>query len=210
MPFTTEQFFAVFARYNQAVWPAQLALTLVALLAVLHPRIAGYVLALLWLWSGVFYHLAFFTAINGAAWAFGVAFVVSGALVLAHTLDGSLTFEHARTGVARVGYAAIAYALVGYPLIAYALGERYPAVPTFGLPCPITILTLGFLALAKRPAPKSVFVVPIAWSVIGTFAAVKFGVLQDYALIVTAVAVLVARRAAAPSHGVQGLASGRG
>jgi len=33
MPFTTEQFFAVFAAYNQAIWPLQVAAALVGLVA---------------------------------------------------------------------------------------------------------------------------------------------------------------------------------
>lgn len=34
LPFTPEQFFEVFRQYNEAVWPTQLALNLVALIAI--------------------------------------------------------------------------------------------------------------------------------------------------------------------------------
>jgi len=66
-----------------------------------------------------------------------------------------------------------------------AFGHRYPRVPTFGLPCPTTIFTLGILLLASFPFPKSVFIVPFLWSVVGTSAAFQLGVLQDLSLLVS-------------------------
>ena len=58
MPFTTQQFFEVFARYNIAVWPAQLVLNALAVLAVLlvrrgrpsDGRWVCAILASLWAW----------------------------------------------------------------------------------------------------------------------------------------------------------------
>jgi hypothetical protein len=60
VPFTSEQFLAVFVSYNTAVWPTQIAAYLLGGVAValvfLKPRegdriIAG-ILALMWLWTG--------------------------------------------------------------------------------------------------------------------------------------------------------------
>ena len=84
LPFTRDEFLAVFARYNHAVWPAQFILAGLAVLAVLAvvrkwpqcDRIASGVLALLWLWSGLVYHIVFFSDINRVAIAFGVLFLV--------------------------------------------------------------------------------------------------------------------------------------
>lgn len=75
MPFTAAEFFQVFTAYNQAVWPMQALLTLLAVvilaMALFAPRQAGRIvaggLALLWAWLAVGYHLAFFQAINPAA-----------------------------------------------------------------------------------------------------------------------------------------------
>jgi hypothetical protein len=67
----------------------------------------------------------------------------------------------------------------------------YPRVPTFGVPCPTTILTLGFL-LAVRPAlPLMTAAVPILWAVIGGSAAILFGVWADLMMPVAAGALLV-------------------
>ena len=64
-PFTPQQFIEVFVRYNEAVWPAQLALNGVALavLALLFAppgRAIAALLAVLWAWTGIAYHFLFF------------------------------------------------------------------------------------------------------------------------------------------------------
>lgn len=79
LPFTVEQFFGVFRLYNSAVWPAQVFLTLLAALALIpiafrrpwSGAAVSAILALLWVWIGIAYHLAFFTDINPLAYAFG-------------------------------------------------------------------------------------------------------------------------------------------
>jgi Family of unknown function (DUF6064) len=69
----------------------------------------------------------------------------------------------------------------------------------FGLvPCPTTIFTFGMLLLAARPK-RPLLWPPLVWSVIGFFAAVKFGISEDVGLllagIVTAAIVLRLRPA---------------
>jgi hypothetical protein len=86
----------------------------------------------------------------------------------------------------------IGFSLVIYPLLGFLFGHRYPAMPTFGLPCPTTIFTLGILLFAAVPFPRSVFVVPVLWSAIGSFAAFQLGVPQDYGLLIAGVIGLMA------------------
>jgi hypothetical protein len=57
-------------------------------------------------------------------------------------------------------------------------------MPTFGLPCPTTLYTIGLLAFLVAPYPRSTFVVPILWSAIGAQAAFFTCVPQDLSLIV--------------------------
>jgi hypothetical protein len=209
LPFDAHQFFAVFARYNIAVWPAQVVLTLAALVAIilaLRPRpgsdrMIGAILGGLWLWMGGVYHLVFFRAINPAATAFGALFALEGVLLLAiATWRGRLRFAWTRTLPGIVGAALIAYALVVYPIMAYALGHRLPATPTFGLPCPRAILTLGLLAWAVPPRPWGVLVIPLLWSAVGASAATQLGVWEDLGLVAAGgliLAVLVSRPRAA-------------
>lgn len=211
-PFSVEQFFEIFARYNQAVWPAQIVLNLLAVAAILllfqrgrlrNPLISA-VLSYLWGWMAIAYHLAFFTAINPAAWLFAALFL-AGAIWFAWSgvVRSRLQF-YARGGMRGwAGAAFLLFALMLYPLLGYLLGHRYPAVPTFGLPCPTTIFTIGMLLYAAPPVPKSVFVVPLLWSAIGSVAAFQLGVLQDLGLLVAGVAGLAAVfRPNPPSIGV--------
>lgn len=76
LPFTREQFFDVFASYNEVVWPAQIVLFAIALATLgaarrqKDPRWIGWVLAGLWLWTGLVYHAFFFAPINRLAYGF--------------------------------------------------------------------------------------------------------------------------------------------
>jgi hypothetical protein len=71
-----------------------------------------------------------------------------------------------------------------YPLLGYFLGHVYPSSPTFGLPCPTTIFTIGTLLLAGK-TPRAVFIIPLLWSVIGFKAAISLGAEEDTFLLLS-------------------------
>jgi hypothetical protein len=71
-----------------------------------------------------------------------------------------------------------------YPAIVAAEGHAFPRLPTFGVPCPTTILTIGFLLAADRPLPRLLTLVPIVWALIGGSAALLLGVHADMMLLV--------------------------
>lgn len=201
IPFTAQQFFEVIARYNGAVWPAQLLLHALALLAVvfvLLPQrqgsgaIVSAVLAALWAWTGAAYHLAFFTAINPLAPVFGAASLLAAALFIHEgVLRRRLQFRMAWSLQSAVGIGLVVFALLVYPLWSMQSGHAYPQLPTFGLPCPTTLFTIGLLSLLVAPYPRSPIVVPVAWCLVGAQAALLFGVTADLALLVAAVQGLV-------------------
>ena len=215
IPFTTDQFLDVFRQYNQAVWPAQWALHVLALIAVLllfrDSRWAGRwisgVLAVLWLWMGAVYHLIFFRPINPAAIIFGALFVAQAALFAwAGVWQGRLTFRARPEPTCVLAGLLLVYALVLYPMLGRALGHVYPAAPTFGLPCPTTLFTIGVLMLATPAVPRVLLLVPLLWVVVGTSGAVQLGMREDFGLLaagLVAMSVLVTRvgprRRAAPS-----------
>lgn len=78
-PFTSEQFFEVFEKYNTDLFPAQIFIFVLGILGLLliHTKwkfkntLIGGFLGLLWLWIGIAYHFSFFTPINQGAYAFG-------------------------------------------------------------------------------------------------------------------------------------------
>jgi hypothetical protein len=198
LPFTPEEFFAVFVRYNHAVWPMQAVLVgmAIACVAFLYSgrdwagRQIAKLLAVLWAWMAIVYHFQHFTRINPAAWVFGAVFLVGAvAFVWYGVVKRRLAFRPIGGWRGVAGAALIAFALVVYPAIGYALGHRYPAMPTFGLPCPTTIFTLGLLLFAGR-LPWPVYVVPLLWAAVGSLAAFQLGVYQDLALLVSAAIVL--------------------
>ena len=196
LPFSRDQFFAVFAAYNDAVAPAQIlliALGIGAAALALRPsrwsdRAIGLVLAGLWLWMGVEYHWRFFRPINPAATLFGAAFVVEGVLLAwAAVRPPRLAFRAPRSLRGGLALALLVYAFAVYPAIGWALGHRYPAAPTFGVPCPTTIATLALLLWTVNRPPVAVMLIPWAWALIGSTAAFRLGMWEDLGLPVALV-----------------------
>ena len=195
IPFTTEQFFWVFEKYNQTIFPMQVVLILVAIASVTlaaNPKpfanktISG-LLGFLWLWAGVVYHLTFFTKISPPAYFFGVLFVFQGLLFLYEgVVRNRLSFRASRRLNGILGAILIVYALAIYPLIGYALGRIFPTSPTFGVPCPTTIFTFGLLLWTNKKVPLSLLIIPVLWSIVGTSAALSFGIKEDFGLLVAA------------------------
>ena len=197
MPFTVKQFFDVFGTYNTAIWPAQVLaylLGMVALaIAIRETRRSGQIvsgiLALFWVWMGVFYHIIYFSEINSAAWIFGIFYLVQGMLfLLIGSISGRLSFRFSLQPLPIIGGCFIVYAIAVYPLLGIASGHAYPRAPVFGVaPCPTTIFTFGLLLWATKPVPAYLLVIPLLWSIVGMGAAVKLQVPQDYGLVVAGV-----------------------
>lgn len=197
LPFSAEQFFAVFAAYNRAVWPLQVVLLALALAAAgiclrrgggRHgSTIVSAVLAGLWAWQGLAYHLAFFARINPAAYGFA-ALALAGALVFLWQGVIRRRLRFGWTGGWRTGWGLglIVFACFVYPLWSWWTGHAWPAMPTFGLPCPTTLFTLGVLAFARPPYPRAPLVVPVLWCLVGAQAAFMLGMHADLALLVAA------------------------
>lgn len=193
LPFTGEAFFHVMARYNEAVWPVQWVLYAAGVgLAILplarrklDARLVFLPLAALWLWMALGYHWWFFRAINPAATVFALAFAAQSMLFLwAAWAMETLSFRRVGWRYA-AGVLLNGYALLVYPALNMLLGDHYPEMVTFGLPCPTTILTLGLLIMLVD-VPLRLVVIPFLWGLVGGSAAWHLGVEQDYGLLVAA------------------------
>ncbi len=191
MPFTEAQFFDVFRQYNVSTWPIPLLIEVFGLAlagAVVARRIPvrtlWWSLAGLWAWMALAYHLKFFSTINPLANAFAVLFLIEAAAFAAFARHGS-PFGTPDVGGIRswVSDLLFVYALVLYPLVGLALGQRYPSLPTFGLPCPTTIFTIAVLIRLDRLTPVALYMIPLIWSVIAMMAAISFGVGEDFLLL---------------------------
>lgn len=188
MPFTANEFLDVFAAYNQAVWPFAAILwvltTLVCGALVLGASIPAplprFLLAGHWLWAGLVYHAWFFTAINPAAWLFAALFVAQGVLFITFRSSARQIVDGAGSTRRVVSSLLIVYSLV-YPVVVWADGFAYPRMPTFGVPCPTVLLTIGVLLATSRPSVL-LSVIPVGWSVIAGSAAWLFGMHADFVL----------------------------
>jgi hypothetical protein len=198
LPFTREEFFDLFADYNLTLWPAVAGLWVASVLVCvrllssrrLPDRLLSGLLALLWGWAAVAYHIAFFTRINPAAWLFAAMFLVQAALFLCFgIIRDQLSFTSRHGAWSAIGWILVMYALV-YPAINAVQHDTILRTPTFGLPCPTTILTGGLLLFAS-PRQRILAIVPMIWSAIGGSAAILLGVSADYALPVTGIALAV-------------------
>jgi len=197
LPFTVEQFFTVFADYNQTIWPAQWLLRAVpvgVLLLSVSPmawrdRAICLLLGTLWAWMAIAYHLLSFSTINPAAYVFAACFLAQAVLFLWWAVSNRpLSLGFCRDFRGTAGVAMLAYALIAYPAMSAWLGHAYPSAPTFGVPCPTTIFTLGILTLARTSRTTILFVFPLLWSAIGGSAAFLLGVWQDLGLVASGLA----------------------
>jgi hypothetical protein len=197
MPFTQEEFFEIFVSYNESIYPVQFVFMLIASAIAAATLRSGGVgragagfLAVLWLCSGIVYHLIFFSSINRAAYLFGVAFIGQACVLFyAGFIKGLIRFRFRPGAYGYTGFFLIVYSLIVYPAIGYFGGRAYPANPTFGAPCPTVIFTLGLLLLNAKRVPLYIWALPLLWSVIGSTAAFVFDVSEDIGLLAAALSV---------------------
>ena len=208
MNFTVEQFLDVFERYNEALWPLQIVayavgVALVVLALTQWKRASAVIfsaLAVMWAGMAVGYMWTYFADINPAARLFGALFLAQAVLfVVMAVRERGAVYGGRRDLRTWIGIALITYGMLVYPLLGVAFGHSYPRAPMFGLvPCPTTIFTLGMLLLAARPK-RLLLWLPLVWSAIGFFAALKFGIYEDVGLLVAAVVTAVVMLRARPA-----------
>ena len=193
LPFTLEQFLEIFKRYNQSVYPMQIIFYMLAALVIFlsvrmitnASKIINSILAFQWFWMGTVYHLLYFSQINKAAYLFGTLFIIQGLLFLYQgVFNNKLSYKFTPGLLGVSGAVLVIFALVLYPVIGYTFGHIYPSSPTFGLPCPTTIFTLGIFLWSDKRLPVIMLVIPFLWSLIGFFAALKLGIFEDTGLLI--------------------------
>jgi hypothetical protein len=200
LPFTHQQFVFVFALYNGVIWPLQWVAQAagLAMLAMLwwpsrgRDRVNVLVLAAMWIWTGLVYHVAFFSLVNPAATVFGAAFALEGLLLAVQAVRGRLVFGAAKGLRRGLGWSLVLYSVVLYPSLGLLLGERVLDLPAFGLtPCPVTLTTLGMLLLAAGSARPWLYAIPVAWALIGGSAAFLLRMPQDWPLLLAPALLIV-------------------
>jgi len=197
-PFTPEEFLEAFAGYNRSLWPFALGLWLYALSGAFvltrsrhgWSRFIALQLAVQWAWASLAYHALFFATINPAAWLFAALFLVQSLLFTWFgVVRQQLRFSPTGSRRPVVAWALIVYSLI-YPLIAILEGHAFPQTPTFGVPCPTTLLTIGFLFALDPPWRRAIASIPLLWSIVGGSASILLGVRADLMVWVAGLALM--------------------
>lgn len=193
-PFNTDQFYQVFERYNSTIFPAQLIfliLGVAALFLILSEKsyksklTTGFI-GILWVWSGLIYHIAFFSETNKAAYLFGLIFIIQGILILINAVNNRLVFSFKLESRMYFGLFFILFGLIIYPTIGVFIHGTTNPIISLGLPCPTTIFTLGFFMLTNTRFPRYLLIIPSLWAIVGLGAAINFGIYQDLMILITA------------------------
>lgn len=203
VPISTEQFLSVFKSYNHSVFPMQLIILILGFLTVFAilqkkrnlDKLIGIILAFIWLWAGVVYHLKFFSGINKAPFAFGALFIIQGIIFLSQTFfakDYKFSYLKDMRGI--IGLFLVFFGFILYPIISWITKGTTDLIISAGLPCPTVIATFGFLALTFTRVKWYVYIIPVLWSLVGISAALNFGIYQDFTMLLAAIVVIIINR----------------
>jgi hypothetical protein len=165
--FSPRTYHRLFELYNEGVWPAHIAAAAIAAAIALSARrndgrAVAALLALVWFWTSIAFHLERYATINWAAVYFAAAFALQGLLLLwIGVLRDRLNLS---SGADVAGLAVFAFAVALQPLIGVLLlGRPWTQIEMFGLaPDPTAVATLGVLLLAKR-VDWRLFAIPALW-----------------------------------------------
>jgi hypothetical protein len=155
--FSRETYYRLFERYNQALWPWQLALLALGLVVVAMAgrrdpnrrlgTVAGLVLC--WVLVAWLFQWERFREIHLAAGWFAGAFLLEGVFLLiwgvgrAHRPPGDERLDS-------VGVATMLFGMLVQPIIGPLLGRPWHSLEWFGMtPDPTITATLGFLVAAR-------------------------------------------------------------
>jgi hypothetical protein len=175
--FSPRTYDRLFELYNAHLWPLHvvaIALGVALLVALIRGgdpwrRAACALLGAAWIWIGWGFHLERYAAINWAAFVFGIAFALEGALVIVFAAIGARAMGQAASNPRRrLGVGLLAFAVAGYPLLGMLFGRPWAQAEVFGLaPDPTALGTLGVLLLSPAPVAPPLLrtLLLLLWSV---------------------------------------------
>jgi len=197
--FSSEAYYALFAEYNRAVWPAQIVALMLGLLALvsagrpfgLSDRLIATILVVFWVWSGLIYHWHYFAGINFAAPVLAVLFLFQALLLIwTGIIRGRIAFRFSGDLYAWAGAALAIYALAFHAISSYLVGHLWPALPAFGVtPSSVLLFTLGMLLMAEPRVPWHLVVLPVVLCIVGALGAWFLNVREDLPLAVASFTV---------------------
>jgi hypothetical protein len=195
-PFTNEQFFSVFEKYNHTLLPVQFILFIFCIFAFIaigtkipqKDKIISGILGFLWLWVGIVYHISYFSGVSWIALGFGMLFILEGLFFLWEgSLKHNLKFVFKKSVQTYLGCFFVLYALIVYPFVGYMIEQNFSRLVSVGFPGPTIILTFGFLLLTDKKVPRYLLIIPTIWAVVGISTVIKLAGYQDFMMIIAAI-----------------------
>ncbi len=196
MSFIIQNFFSLVANYNITNFPVQLVYLICGTAATyfLFNRhleknlLIGALLAFLWTWVVIVYHVFYFHRLQPGMIIFGMLFILQGIFLFLESFqDKNLIFDFKHNLRSYLAVFFIFYGLFIYPVVSFMLEGSLTAVLSLGLTAPIVILTFGFLMLTNERFSRYLLIIPTLWAVIGSAAVYHHGFYQDIALLIAAV-----------------------
>ena len=198
--FSADTYYRLFELYNQAIWPAHVAVVVLIGLAVLllfsswqwSVRFLFFFLAACWLWVSWGYHVIHFSTINWTARYFAAAFALEGLLLLwAGGLSKVSRVSTAADRWTRAGIGLAGFGLVVQPLIGPLSGRPWTQVELFGIaPDPTAVVTLGLIFLTGRMR-WILFPIPFTWCLISSATLWTMGMADFWIMLAAALIALV-------------------
>jgi hypothetical protein len=190
MDFQLEPFQKIVAAYNNDIYPLQIIIYLVGVIAVIlsfkttkySSKIISAILSFFWLWNGIVFCLFYWGPNYKPAYVFGLLFIILGVLFMYYGIFRSdITFKYKPDYISNLGAIFIFYGIIGYPVLGYFLNHTYFQ---FGLiPCPTNVFTFGLLLWATR-LPIYLIIIPLFWTICG-IVPISAGIYEDVGMMLT-------------------------
>jgi hypothetical protein len=190
--FSPRTYYRMIERYNEAVWPGQLATLVlgVVILALLYRprerwRIISAIMATLWAFVAGAFLWKRYAAINWGAIYFAWLFAFEAVLLV------RLNFRPGRDVAGILGVGLFIFSLALYPLLAPLQGRGWRQAEIFGVaPDPTVLATLGLLLVAEGPSRWWTRAVPLLWCLISGATLWAMGSPEAWILALAAVLVV--------------------
>lgn len=198
-PLPTEQLLRVAAQYNLQISPLQVLIYIPTLLIFVllirgtrQDTSRGVLLLLAAEWGivGVLFFLLHLARAHPLGYVCGGFFIASSVFYAASAARAfPPQFHWKPDSQSWLSVSVVAFGVFAYPALSWLLGRGFPATTTYSLgPGSVAIFTMG-VALAARPAPRLLLVIPpLLWTMTAPLSIWLWGLYEDAALPAVGVA----------------------
>lgn len=190
---SAEQFWNVISIYNQQTMWLQIPMVIILIGLVL---MALFIrkewmqtslkvsLFAVFLWVGIVFFWVCDQSVMGRFFA-GPLYILVGLLFLVDAIKKNMVFELHKIKILRVFTVMFILLYALYPLFSFALGQRYPSIVIFIMPCPLVVMALTLVSTAKGKVNKLLVLLLLLWAFTGLPKSIMFNVYEDLILFMS-------------------------